>query len=202
MMWGASLAGGMAMNRLARAVRFRPRPGGFLAALAVAIPAAGLAAQDVDARSPEEWNGPVRPPWEQSAEPRVESVPLPEAPPASTTLRVTPTTADRIERELQAVRDRLLELRAERSRMNDELRRLGDMHGSLDEALGDASPRANSGVRAGRRRQDVEERERTLGNAQSSLEVEERTLMRSRIVLERLLRELRRRPDALPRAVS
>jgi chromosome segregation ATPase len=127
---------------------------------------------------------------------------LPEAPPASTTLRVTPTTADRIERELQAVRDRLLELRAERSRMNDELRRLGDMHGSLDEALGDASPRANSGVRAGRRRQDVEERERTLGNAQSSLEVEERTLMRSRIVLERLLRELRRRPDALPRAVS
>ncbi len=86
--------------------------------------------------------------------------------------------------------------------MNDELRRLGDVHGSLDEALGDASPRASSGVRAGRRRQDVEEQERTLGNRQSSLEAEERTLMRSRIVLERLLRELRRRPDALPRAVS
>jgi hypothetical protein len=192
----------MAMNRRSRAVRFRPRPGGIFAALAVAVPAAGLAAQDVDARSPEEWNGPVRPPWQQSAEPRFEPLPPPEAPPASTTLRVTPTAADRIEHELQAIRDRLLELRAERSRMNDELRRLGDVHGSLDEALGDASPRSSSGVRAGRRRQDVEEHERTVGNQQSSLEAEERTLMRSRIVLERLLRELRRRPDALPRALS
>jgi chromosome segregation ATPase len=104
-----------------------------------------------------------------------------------------------VERELKAIRDRLLELRAEHSRMNDELRQLGDVHGSLDEAL--AGP-ATSGFRAGRRRQELEERERSLGRRQASLEDEERTLTRSRIVLERLLRELRRRPAVLPRAIS
>ncbi len=187
----------MARRFLPRTVRTAGGLFGLLAALAAAHPAASPA-QDVDGPPPPGWTEPEHPDWERSAEPRAEPAPEPEEPSPSATLRVTPADAQRLEHELNAMRDRLLELRAERSRLNDEVRQLGDVHGSLDEAL--VGP--TSGFRAGRRRQEVEERERVLGLRQTSLEEEERTLTRSRIHLEKLLRELQRTPEALPPAIS
>jgi hypothetical protein len=171
---------------------------GLLAAVAAAHPGPALA-QNLEGLELPAWTAPQRPDWQRSAEPKVERTPEQPEPDPSAGLRVTPADAQRLEHELSAIRDRLLELRSERSRLNDELRQLGDVHGSLDEALWG---HATSGFRAGRARQDVEERERAVGSRQASLEEEERTLTRTRIHLERLLRELQRLPEALPHAIS
>jgi hypothetical protein len=183
--------------------RFHPlaltATGGLLGLLAFAVahplPAP---AQDLDDAPPPGWTEPTRPDGQRSAQPKPAPVPERAEPDPSATLRITPADAQRVERELKAIRDRLLELRAERSRLNDELRQLGGVHGNLDEALGGTT----SGFRAGRIRQQVEERERELGSRQSTLEDEERTLMRSRDHLETLLRELQRLPQGLVPAIS
>jgi hypothetical protein len=168
-----------------------------LLAFAAARPLAAPA-QALDESPRQGWTDPGRPDMQRSARPKPDPVPEQAAPDPSAGLRITPADAVRVERELSAIRERLLALRAERSRLTEELRQLGGVHGNLDEALSGTT----SGFRAGRIQQQVEERERELGSRQSTLEEEERTLSRSRAHLETLLRELQRVPQGFLPAIS
>jgi len=112
-------------------------------------------------------------------------------------LRLTPKDLSTLEHRLQELRERSLELRAERAHLEDELRRLGDVQGSLDEAMsGPASPALD----ASRRRQEVEERARALQERLGSLEAEERGIGHAQAEIQKLLQELRPKPP--PRAIS
>ena len=169
---------------------------GVLVVLAASLPGPARALQSWDApaaaddaeserldRLPEPATGPA---------PRTEES-RPAAPP------LTAATVRRLEAELRQLRQALLELRSARSRVYDDLRRLGDLHGSLDDAL--AEPR-DARIRLGARRQALEERERTLWQRLRAVEEEERQTMRAQENLERLLRVLPEHPGAPVRPIS